>query len=93
MPDLSYSLRPIRFTTVGLRDPEQYHHHHHETVLSKVNLASYSEHTWKYKQLGRQHDMVDWSLTRICLSAPAQITLRNLPSAGLRGLLRNEETV
>ena len=84
MPDLSYSLRPTPFTTMGLSDPEQ-QHHHHEIVLSKVNLANYSEHTWMDKQLGRQHDMVDWNQTKICLSAPVQITLRNLPSAGLRG--------
>ena len=46
-----------------------------------------------YKQLGRQHDMVDWNQTKICLSAPVQITLRNLPSAGLRGPLRNKGIV
>lgn len=43
MPDLSYSLRPTPLTTMGLSDPEQ--QHHHEIVLSKVNLANYSEHT------------------------------------------------
>ena len=35
--------KTYQFTTVGLRDPEQYHHH--ETVLGKVILASYSKHT------------------------------------------------